>query len=98
MVLRSKIKKDIVRYTKWDRVNAIVCSWILNSLSGTIYIGHACSMFALDIWTELYDTYYMVDGYAFFSIHQHIIVLLKVVYLCLITIINLMASGKNLMD
>lgn len=65
-------KKDPIRYLKWDRVNAIVCSLILNSLSENIYIGHVCSEFALDIWNDLCDTYYKADGSIVFSVHQQI--------------------------
>lgn len=51
-----KDKKDIVRSLKWLHVDAIVCSWILNLVSEFIYVGHACSEFALDVWIELCET------------------------------------------
>lgn len=65
-----KDKKDAISSLKWDRLNAIVCSWILNSLSESIYIGHVCSKFVLDIWNDLSETYYKADGYVVFNIHQ----------------------------
>lgn len=49
-----------------------MCSWILISLSHSVYIRHACSEFALDIWIELNDTYYKVDGSVVFNLHQRI--------------------------
>lgn len=67
-----KDKTDTTKSLKWDRVNAIVCSWILNSLSESIYIGHACSEFALDVWNELCETYYKADGSVVFNVHQQI--------------------------
>ena len=67
-----KDNKDAIKSLKWDRVNAIVCSWILNSLSESIYIGHACSEFALDVWNELCETYYKADGSVVFNVHQKI--------------------------
>ncbi|XP_023743339.1 uncharacterized protein LOC111891514 [Lactuca sativa] len=67
-----KDNKDAIKSLKWDRVNAIVCSWIVNSLSESIYIGHACSEFALDVWNELCETHFKADGSVVFNIHQQI--------------------------
>lgn len=67
-----KDKKDMVRSPTWDRVNVVVCSEILNSVSESIYIGHASSEFALDIWIQLNNTYFMTDGFVVFNLHHHI--------------------------
>ena len=89
-------KKDPVRSLKWVRVNAIVCSWILNSSSENIYIGHVCFEFALDIWNNLCDTYYKADGSVVFNVHQKINSLSQNGLFDLITLTNLMVYGRNL--
>lgn len=61
-----KPKDDETRTLKWDIVNVVVCSWLLNSIFETIYASHACCDLASDVWTELYKTYHKADGSVFF--------------------------------
>lgn len=63
---------DISECLKWERANAVVCSWILGSLSEPIYASHASTEHAYDMWTELYETYHKLDGSVIFNIHQKI--------------------------
>lgn len=70
--IELKDKKDTVRSLTLDRVNVVVCSEILNSLSESIYIGHASSEFALDIWIELNNTYFMTYGFVVFKLNHPI--------------------------
>lgn len=44
-----KDKTDNSNSIKSDKVNEIMCSWILNSMSEFIFVGHVCSKFAIDI-------------------------------------------------
>lgn len=69
------VKKDYdnnLKSLKWERVNLVVCSWILGSLSKSIYSSHAYFEFAQEIWNELFETLNKVDGSVVFNIHQHI--------------------------
>lgn len=63
---------DLIKSFKWERVNFIVCSWILCSLSEFIYSSHAYSESAKDVWNELLETYNKSDGSVIFKIHQPI--------------------------
>lgn len=63
---------DVTKCQKWERANAVVCSWILGSLSEPIYASHASTEHASDMWSELYETYHKSDGSVIFNIHQKI--------------------------
>ncbi|XP_052622644.1 uncharacterized protein LOC111911314 [Lactuca sativa] len=58
----KKDSTDELKSSKWERANAVVCSWILGSLSESIYSGHAYSESAVDIWNELFEIYNKADG------------------------------------
>ncbi|GJS89472.1 ribonuclease H-like domain-containing protein [Tanacetum coccineum] len=47
---------------QWDRVNAIVLGWILNSISKELFLGQIFSKRAKLVWDELKETYDKVDG------------------------------------
>lgn len=68
----AKPKDDETKLLKWDRVNAIVCSWLLNSISESIYSSHACCDLASEVWSDLYETYHKADGSVIFHVHQQI--------------------------
>nr|GEX58191.1 ribonuclease H-like domain-containing protein [Tanacetum cinerariifolium] len=42
---------------QWDRVNAIVLGWILNSISEELFLGQIVSKKAKYVWEELKETY-----------------------------------------
>lgn len=63
---------DVTKCQKWERANAVVCSWILGPLSEPIYASHASTEHAYGMWFELYETYHKSDGSVIFSIHQKI--------------------------
>ncbi|GJR55062.1 ribonuclease H-like domain-containing protein, partial [Tanacetum coccineum] len=48
--------------TQWDRVNAIVLGWILNSINEDIFLGHILSKSAKHVWEELKETYDKYDA------------------------------------
>lgn len=53
-------------------MNVLVCSWILGSIFESLYANHACVEVALDIWSELNETYRKANGPVVFNIHQKI--------------------------
>ena len=63
---------DDVLGRQWDRVNAIVLGWILNSISEELFLGQFFSKKASDVWTELKETFDRVDGSVTFNLHHKI--------------------------
>ncbi|KAI3688864.1 hypothetical protein L2E82_46759 [Cichorium intybus] len=63
---------DPAKLLKWERANSVVCSWILGSVSESIYASHACTESSFQVWTELFETYHKSDGSVIFNIHQKI--------------------------
>nr|GEV07186.1 ribonuclease H-like domain-containing protein [Tanacetum cinerariifolium] len=48
---------DEVLGKQWNRVNAIVLGWILNSISKELFLGQIFSKKAKHVWEELKETY-----------------------------------------
>ncbi|GJX75530.1 ribonuclease H-like domain-containing protein [Tanacetum coccineum] len=63
---------DEVLGKQWDRVNAIVLGWILNSISEKLFLGQKFSNRAKHVWQELKKTYDKVDGSIMFGLHNQI--------------------------
>ncbi|KAK9074720.1 hypothetical protein SSX86_003038 [Deinandra increscens subsp. villosa] len=63
---------DDVLARQWDRCNSIVLTWLLNSVSEELYLGHVYSNLASSVWNELKDTYDKVDGSVVFDLYQNI--------------------------
>ncbi|GJV23749.1 ribonuclease H-like domain-containing protein [Tanacetum coccineum] len=63
---------DEVLGRQWDRVNAIVLGWILNSISEELFLGQIFSKRAKHVWDELKETYDKVDGSVTFNLHHKI--------------------------
>ncbi|GJV11475.1 Ras-related protein RabA2a [Tanacetum coccineum] len=57
---------------QWDRVNAVVLGWILNSISEELFLGQIFSKKAKHVWKELKETYHKVDGSVIFNLHHKI--------------------------
>ncbi|GJW31251.1 ribonuclease H-like domain-containing protein, partial [Tanacetum coccineum] len=52
---------DEILGRQWDRVNAIVLGWILNSISKELFLGQIFSKIAKHVWDELKETYDKID-------------------------------------
>lgn len=57
---------------QWERVNAIVLSWLMNSVSKSLLSGIAFASAALDVWTDLKERFDRVDGSRTYSLHKDI--------------------------
>ncbi|GKC36967.1 ribonuclease H-like domain-containing protein [Tanacetum coccineum] len=57
---------------QWDRVNAVVLGWILNSIFEELFLGQIFSKMAKHIWEKLKETYDNVDGSIIFGLHHQI--------------------------
>ncbi|GKA69009.1 ribonuclease H-like domain-containing protein [Tanacetum coccineum] len=68
---------DEVLGRQWDRVNAVVLGWILNSISEELFLGQIFTKRAKHIWEELRETYDKVDESVTFSLHHKIHTLSK---------------------
>lgn len=58
--------------TQWERVNALVLSWIMNTVSREIFSGIVYSTDAHVVWSDLKQQFNKVDGSRMFSIHREI--------------------------
>ena len=67
---RSNVDEVLGR--QWDRVNAVVLGWILNSISEELFLGQIFSKRASEVWTELKETFDRVDGSITFNLHHKI--------------------------
>ncbi|XP_055822124.1 uncharacterized protein LOC129890635 [Solanum dulcamara] len=59
-------------WSQWERVNAIVLSWLMNSVSKSLLSGIAFSSNAMDAWTDLQERFDRVDGSRTYSLHKEI--------------------------
>ncbi|GKE67091.1 ribonuclease H-like domain-containing protein [Tanacetum coccineum] len=57
---------------QWDRVNAIVLGWILNSISEKLFLSQIFLKRAKHVWEELKETYDKVDGSIMLGLHNQI--------------------------
>ncbi|GJU60881.1 ribonuclease H-like domain-containing protein [Tanacetum coccineum] len=63
---------DEVLGRQWDRVNAVVLGWILNSISEELFLGQFFYKRAKHVWDELKETYDKVVGFVTFNLHHKI--------------------------
>lgn len=55
------VNSDVLS-AQWDRCNAIILTWIMNSVSQDVYLGLIYSNNVASVWKELEETYDKVDG------------------------------------
>ncbi|XP_049342649.1 uncharacterized protein LOC125806940 [Solanum verrucosum] len=58
---------------QWERVNAIVLSWLMNSVSKSLLSGVAFASSALQVWNDLKERFDRVDGSRTYSLHKDIV-------------------------
>ncbi|XP_019231678.1 PREDICTED: uncharacterized protein LOC109212484 [Nicotiana attenuata] len=58
---------------QWERCNAIVQSWIINTVSSNLLGGIVYAGSAQDVWEDLKERFNKVDGSRSFSLHQVIV-------------------------
>ncbi|XP_015161272.1 uncharacterized protein [Solanum tuberosum] len=56
----------------WERVNAIVLSWIMNSVSKNLLGGIMYASNAKVVWDDLFERFNKVDGSRTFNLHKEI--------------------------
>ncbi|XP_075486480.1 uncharacterized protein LOC142526095 [Primulina tabacum] len=57
---------------QWERCNALVLSWIMNSVSKEIFGGIVYAVDASTVWTDLKDQYDKINGSRIFALHREI--------------------------
>ncbi|KAJ0779316.1 putative RNA-directed DNA polymerase [Helianthus annuus] len=67
-----KLETNDILASQWERCNSVVLTWILNSVSEELYLGHVYSKTASEVWNELKETYDKVDGSIVFDLYQRI--------------------------
>ena len=60
-----------LKIQKWERANAVVCYWLLGSISESICPSHMHSETAKEIWDDISETYNKSDGSVVFNLHQN---------------------------
>lgn len=56
----------------WDRADDVVQSWLLASVSKSIYASHVLSKSAYEVWSDLKETYEKLYGSVIFNVYQKI--------------------------
>ncbi|XP_055814401.1 uncharacterized protein LOC129884050 [Solanum dulcamara] len=57
---------------QWERVNAIVLSWLMNSVSKSLLSGIAFASSASSVWTDLQERFDRIDGSRTYSVYKEI--------------------------
>ncbi|GJX68494.1 ribonuclease H-like domain-containing protein [Tanacetum coccineum] len=68
---RRSYTNEVLR-RQWDKVNAVVMGWILNSISKELFLVQIFSKIAFEVWNELKETFDRVDGSVTFNLHHKI--------------------------
>ncbi|KAL3340400.1 hypothetical protein AABB24_028836 [Solanum stoloniferum] len=57
---------------QWEKVNAIVLSWLMNYMPKSLLSGIAFASTALDVWIDLKERFNRADGSRTYSLHKDI--------------------------
>ncbi|XP_035842144.1 uncharacterized protein LOC118488849 [Helianthus annuus] len=68
----EKPNDDDVLAAQWDRCNSVVLTWLLNSVFEELFLGQVFSKLASEVWTDLKETYDMVDGSVVYDLYKRI--------------------------
>lgn len=69
-ICRPAIGSDT--FNQWERVNALVLSWLMNSVSREIFGGIVYFTDAHTVWSDLREQFDKINGSRIFSIHREI--------------------------
>ncbi|GAV73454.1 UBN2_3 domain-containing protein [Cephalotus follicularis] len=58
---------------QWERCNAIVLSWIMNTVSKEIFAGIIYSTDAFSVWKDLKERFNKVNGSRIYALHRKIV-------------------------
>jgi len=58
--------------SQWERANAIVLAWLMNSVSKGLLSGIAFASTAMQVWNDLKERFDRVDGSRTYSLHKDI--------------------------
>ncbi|KAJ0852860.1 putative RNA-directed DNA polymerase [Helianthus annuus] len=67
-----KSENDPVLASQWDRCNSVVLTWLLNSISEELFLGQVFSKLASEVWTDLKESFYRVDGSIVYHLYKKI--------------------------
>ncbi|KAM0003129.1 putative RNA-directed DNA polymerase [Helianthus debilis subsp. tardiflorus] len=67
-----KSANDSVLASQWDRCNSVVLTWLLNSISEELFLGQVFSKLASEVWTDLKESFYRVDGSVVYDLYKKI--------------------------
>ncbi|KAM0028767.1 putative transcription factor interactor and regulator CCHC(Zn) family [Helianthus debilis subsp. tardiflorus] len=67
-----KSENDLVLASQWDRCNSVVLTWLLNSISEDLFLGRVFSKLASEVWTDLKESFYRVDGSVVYGLYKKI--------------------------
>ncbi|KAM0013717.1 putative transcription factor interactor and regulator CCHC(Zn) family [Helianthus debilis subsp. tardiflorus] len=65
-------ESDAVLAGQWDRCNSVVLTWLLNSISEELFLGQVFSKLASEVWTDLKESFYRVDGSIVYDLYKKI--------------------------
>ncbi|XP_035842124.1 uncharacterized protein LOC110922450 [Helianthus annuus] len=68
----EKPKDDDVLSAQWDRCNSVVLTWLLNSISEELFLGQVFSKLASEVWNDLKESFYKVDGSVVYDLYKKI--------------------------
>ncbi|XP_059295462.1 uncharacterized protein LOC132048797 [Lycium ferocissimum] len=68
----SKDKFPEEMWNRWERVNAIVLSWVMNSVSKNLLGGIMYASIVQTVWEELLERFNKIDGSRTFNLHKEI--------------------------
>ena len=75
-LIDGTVKKEmygVELWGHWERINAIVLSWLLNYVSKGLLSGLAFASSTFDVWTDLREMFNRVDGSRTYSLHKDIV-------------------------
>lgn len=73
---------------QWERCNAVVQSWLMNTVSSSLLGGMIYADTAQEVWEDLKSRFDKVDGSRTFNLHKEIATLVQGHHLLLHTLLN----------